>query len=360
VRDIYKELYKKEISSDWYPFQVYCEQCGKVSTTRVFKWDGEFVFYRCVVDGLTWTKGCGNEGKVTPFSDETGMRGKMPWKVEWAAKWQAIGVTVEGAGKDHMSRGGSHDLASLVAERVLDYPVPYPIAYEFMLIGGKKMSSSKGRGFSASDILTILPPELARFLIVRLDITQQSNFDPSLPGTIPQLFDEYQECAKHYFDNKKDDYARIFELSQIDEIVKPPSVRFTTLAQWVQMPNKEKDIAKLGAEKWAQYAKVWVEKYAPESDRFIIQENLPGVVESLSSQQKDYLLKIAEKYESATDAERFGQAIYTVAKDMNIPTKEAFEAIYTAFLGKSSGPKAVSLLLSLDRDFVKKRLLLAA
>jgi lysyl-tRNA synthetase class I len=25
------------------------------------------------------------------------------WKVDWAAHWKAIGITVEGAGKDHMS-----------------------------------------------------------------------------------------------------------------------------------------------------------------------------------------------------------------------------------------------------------------
>src|SRR5690606_11005016 len=103
-----------------------------------------------------WTKGCGHEGKISPISDENGITGKMPWKVEWAVKWQAIGVTVEGAGKDHMSKGGSHDLASLVAKRVLNYEVPHPIPYEFILIGGKKMSSSKGRGHGAADMLKIL------------------------------------------------------------------------------------------------------------------------------------------------------------------------------------------------------------
>ena len=52
IRNIYCEMYKKEIPSDWYPFQVYCEQCGKVSTTQVYSWDGKLVKYRCNVDGL--------------------------------------------------------------------------------------------------------------------------------------------------------------------------------------------------------------------------------------------------------------------------------------------------------------------
>lgn len=287
IRKIYQEMYKKEIAEDWYPFQVYCESCGKVSTTRVYNWDGECVHYRCPVDATTWTKGCGYEGKTSPYSTESEMKGKMPWKVEWAAKWQAIGVTIEGAGKDHMSKGGSHDLASLVAERVLKYPVPYPVGYEFMLIGGKKMSSSKGRGFAAADIVTILPPELVRFLIVKMNIHQQTNFDPGEGDTIPRLFDEYQEYAKHYFENKKDDEARIFELSQIDGIKKPLDIRFSTLAQWVQMPNMQQEISEKGLEDWAKYARVWVERFAPDSDKFTIRETLPKEVDTLSSEQKN-------------------------------------------------------------------------
>ncbi|MBI5044988.1 MAG: lysine--tRNA ligase [Candidatus Levybacteria bacterium] len=355
VRKIYQEMYKKEIADDWYPFQVFCETCGKVSTTRVYHWDGENVHYTCTVDAVAWTKGCGYEGKTSPFSDDKGMKGKMPWKVEWAAKWQAIGVTVEGAGKDHMSRGGSHDLASLIAERVLNYPVPYPVGYEFMLIGGKKMSSSKGRGFAAADIVTILPPELVRFLIVRMNIRQQTNFDPSDGDTVPRLFDDYQECARHYFEDKTDDEARIFELSQVDGVKKPPSIRFSTLAQWVQMPNMEFAIKDQGLEEWAQYARIWVERFASDSERFIIQENTPSAAKDLSEQQKKFLHAVVDLLHTTSDAESFQKEIYLKAKEMDISSKEAFSSIYIALLGKSSGPKAGWLILSLDKEFVQKR-----
>jgi len=356
IREIYREMYKKEIASDWYPFQVYCEECGKVSTTRVYNWDGEKVHYRCVVDATNWTKGCGYEGKTSPFSDENGMKGKMPWKVEWPAKWQAIGVTVEGAGKDHMSRGGSHDLATLVCERVLNYPVPYPVSYEFMLIGGKKMSSSKGRGFSASDILTILPPELARFLIVKMDIKQQTNFDPAEKNTIPNLFDEYQKAADAYFNKTDEDLARVFELSQVGEAIqKPPQIRFSVLSQWVQMPNMKEKIQAEGLEQWAKYAKVWVEQYAPESDKFMVQEKLPEQRKNLSDKQKELLNKLADDIEKEMDAEAFQIHIYELGKSLGLTGKETFAAIYTALLGKDHGPKAAWLLLSLDKGFVKKR-----
>lgn len=355
IRKIYKEMYKKDIATDWYPFQVYCENCTKVSTTRVYDWDGENVSYRCQVDATDWTAGCGHEGKTSPFSDEKEMKGKMPWKVEWACKWQAIGVTVEGAGKDHMSRGGSHDLATQVAERVLKYPVPYPIAYEFMLIGGRKMSSSKGRGFAAADMLEILPPELIRFLIVKMDIKQQTNFDPTEKDTIPHLFDAYQKAADAYFGKGDKDLARVFKLSQIDEIKKPSTIRFSVLAQWVQMPNMAEEIRKTGATEWAKYARVWLEKYAPDSEKFNISKALPEKAKNLSESQKELLKKIAKELDNANNAEEFQARIYEIGKEVGLTGKETFAAIYSVLIGKDHGPKAAWLILSLDKEFVKKR-----
>src|SRR5206468_4318514 len=120
-------LYKKPKADTWYPFNVVCENCKKVGTTQVYKWDGEFVYYKCHPEIVAWAKGCEHEGKISPFNGN----GKFPWKIEWPAKWKALGITVEGAGKDHMSEGGSHDFAAQICKRVLHYEVPYPLPYEF-------------------------------------------------------------------------------------------------------------------------------------------------------------------------------------------------------------------------------------
>lgn len=354
IRKIYEELYKKELSSDWYPFQVYCTNCGKVSTTKVNGWDGEKISFVCKVDSLPWVKGCGFEGSVSPFSSDGNIAGKLPWKVEWAAKWKVIGVTVEGAGKDHMSKGGSHDLASLICERIINYPIPHQIAYEFFLVGGKKMSSSKGRGSSAREVLDILPPEILRFLMVRTKINQAINFDPT-GDTIPKLFDEYQKAAEAYFSKKEDGLARIFELSQVGKIKTPPKVRFSTITQWVQMPNMEDEIKKERGEEWAKYAKIWLEKYAPEKERFMVQKETPGAVQNLNDKQREFLKKVALELNKKWDAEEFQTSVYNWAKEMEVPSKEAYQAIYTSLIGKDHGPKAAWLILSLDKEFVKKR-----
>ncbi len=355
VRQIYREMYKKEIANDWYPFQVYCEKCGKVSTTKVYDWDGKVVSYRCLTDAVKFTKGCGHEGKTSPFSDESGMKGKMPWKVEWPCKWQAIGVTIEGAGKDHMSAGGSHDLSSLIAEKVLNYPVPYAFIYEFMLVGGRKMSSSKGAGFAAGDILEILPPEIARFLIVKMDIKKQTNFDPSEKDTIPSLFDDYQKAADAYFNKTDLDLARVFELSQVGKVKKPPMLRFSTLVQWIQMPNMKEKIKEEGVKEWVKYAQVWLNRYAPDSESFAIQFQLPKAAENLSDEQKELLRKIASEIENVTDPEDFQTKIYEMGKELGLNGKQTFGAIYLSLIGKDHGPKAAWLILSLDKEFIKKR-----
>ena len=360
VRKIYQEMYKKELPDNWYPYQLYCPKCGKVSTTNITDWDGKEVSFECVVDKVKFTKGCGAKGKASPFSSIKEMVGKLPWKIEWACKWKVIGVTVEGAGKDHMSSGGSHDLAKLICERVINYPTPYPIAYEWLLIGGRKMSSSRGVGLSAFEMLEILPLELIRFLMVRIKVNTQINFDPSEKDTIPNLFDEYQKSYLEYQENPKSDLGRIFELSQIGEIKKPPTIRFQVLAQWVQMPNMEEEIKKEGLGNWAKYAKVWIEKYAPEDQKFTVQKELPKSAKNLSEKQKELLKKVAEELNNKLNGEDFQTTIYNIGKEIGLDGKQTFEAIYLSLLGIDHGPKAAWLILSLDKEFVKKRFIDAA
>ena len=62
---------------------------------------------------VKWAQGCDHEGKISPF----GGTGKLPWKVDWAAHWKVLGITIEGAGKDHASKGGSYDIAMMLCEK---------------------------------------------------------------------------------------------------------------------------------------------------------------------------------------------------------------------------------------------------
>lgn len=345
VREVYEEMYKKKLSENWYPFQVICPSCGKLGTTKVINWDGQQVEFECMSNLVIWAKGCGEKGKVSPFKGT----GKMVWKVEWAAKWFTFGVTIEGAGKDHASAGGSYDIAMELVEKVFGSKKPLKLAYEFFLAEGKKMSSSKGLGLTGDELLEVVGYQRARFLMVKTEPNIAVEFSPKNTLAIPALFDQYQLFSK----SQDKDQQRIINFSQIGKEEKIPNVRFSTIAQLVQMPNAQDEIKEI--EEWAKYAKVWIEKYAPESEKFTIQKELPKEIKNLSKVQKELLSGISKELSKKWEAEDFQTRIYELGKENGLNGKQAFEAIYVSLLGKDHGPKAAWLILSLDKDFVKKR-----
>ncbi len=355
-----------------HPLQVICEQCGKIATTLVTGWDGREVTYECLPEKVTWTAGCGHRGQRSPFDGAA----KLIYRVEWAAKWWILRVTVEGAGKDHFTRGGSHDTASAVGERVFGYPTPFPIPYEFLLIGGAKMSGSAGRGVRAHELLQVLRPELARFLMVRLHYREQKNFDPG-GETIPRLYDEYDRAARAFLGQVDDaELARTFWYARVDgerpDVRRP---RFSKVAYLLQIPSvdleeavaEEKGDAPTSEDRAelrrrVEDAHLWLEHYAPESYKFEVQDALPAGAGSLSAAQRDFLARLAETLAAAPDWR--GEALHTQIHDLKgalgLPAPAAFSAIYRAFLGKESGPQAGWLLAALDREFVLRRLREAA
>ncbi len=191
VRDLYRRVSNVQHPDTWHPILVICESCGKVGTTIVTKWDGERVFYECRPNLVTWATGCGHSGWVAPF----GGRAKLPWNLEWAAQWSLFGVTIEPCGKDLATAGGSRDRSDAVAREVFEREPPINVAYEFLNIGGRKMSTSKGRGAAAHEIVEVIPPEQLRTLFIRPRPNHAIEFEPEGTDAIPRLFDEFDKLA---------------------------------------------------------------------------------------------------------------------------------------------------------------------
>ena len=100
IRQLYHDISGYDKPTNWYPYQVICPHCGKVGTTIVTDWDGKKVKFECRKDLVKWAEGCGFHGEIEPLNTN----GKLMWKVDWAAHWKVLGITIEGAGKDHMSK----------------------------------------------------------------------------------------------------------------------------------------------------------------------------------------------------------------------------------------------------------------
>lgn len=368
IREIYKKVSGSDKADDWLPLNVVCEKCGKIGTTKVRSFDGEEVEYICQENAVEWAQGCGHEGKVSPF----GGNAKLPWKPEWAAKWGAMNVSVEGAGKDHSTRGGSRDVANHIAREVFDIIPPFDVPYEFFLVGGKKMSSSKGAGSSSKEISDLFSQEMFRLALIGKDINKQINFEPE-GETVPMLYDQYDSIAGMYHAKEDTDFARLFEMCQLPDSRKKIEERFyprfSQVAYISQMPHvdlekevsemKEASLTDLDKEvlkERVEYAKYWLATYAPERYKFEIQKDMPPV--ELSDLQKKALGSLRDFVvaNESIDGQMMHTNLHEVKETVGIEPKEFFGAIYKIFLNKESGPKAGWFLSVLDRDFVLKRL----
>ena len=382
IREIYKRVSGSEKADDWLPLNVICEKCGKVGTTKAVSFDGEMVTYVCKTDMVEWAEGCSHEGKVSPFDGN----GTLPWKVEWAAKFKVMSVDVEGAGKDHSTKGGARDVARHIAEEVFDYKNPFDIPYEFFLVGGKKMSSSKGNAATAREFANLLPPHILKFALVGRDINKQTNFDPG-GDSVPILYDKYDRASDDYWhwygqekkaeQLEKDDSVRVFEIMHDGNI--PPRAylpRFQFVAFLVQMPHLDiqKEVANAKLEDVGEksltdadvavlneriaYARTWLSLYAPEKYKFVIQEVLPESTKDFSILQKEALADILTYVEDTEtlDGKTFHEKLHTIKEEKGIMPKELFTAIYRLFLDRDNGPQAGWFLSTLDRDLLTRRL----
>lgn len=377
VREIYKNVAKTERSPNWFPYNPICEKCGKIGTTNVFKWDGTYVHYRCEFHMVDWATGCGYEGKVEPINEN----GKLPWKLDWPAHWKIIGVTVESSGKDHMSSGGSYDMAVHFCKDIFHIQPPEAMGgYEWFTIGGRKMSSSKGIGTSAKEASQILPPEIFRFLLVRTHLETHLDFDP-YGKTISNLFDDYDRCLNAYFSKieKKlpqgkqgevmDDFARIIQLSTVRPLPEKRLFipRFRTITNLLKSKTelsaffeKQKD-SKLSKDERAilderiKFAKLYLENYAEEKT------DSPSVQKTQfvpTDNQKLFLKMLKSKLESLSNPSReeLQNSIFSILKENNLKPKEAFQGFYQVLAGKDYGPKAPDLILQQGIDAVINRL----
>ena len=360
IRKIYFDISRSQKNEDWYPVTIIAPVCEPGQPT-VTGWNGKEVTYTCE---------SGETGSISPFDGNA----KLAWKPEWAAKFAAVNVDIEGAGKDHSTKGGSRDVARAIVWRVFEYPNPFDIPYEFLLVGGRKMSSSKGRGATSKDISSLLPRQIFRLLLLGKDPKQQVNFDPE-GDTIPLLYDQYDRIAEKYWSSAEDDNARLFELVHIpdDPLLEERFMpRFSQVAFLVQMPHLDflEEMTKLKGdaltvadtrecEERAAYARKWLDLYAPEDYKFDLQfDTVPEKAQNLSSEIKAAIKELLEYIEAneSLDGQELHTKLHDIRKETDVEPKAFFSAIYFAFLGKESGPKAGWFLSVLERDFLLRRL----
>ena len=366
VRKVYKEISGSDRSQSWYPLQVVCENCGRIGTTEVSHYDGKEVVYSCRADLVKWATGCGYKGKISPFSGN----GKLPWKLEWVAKWATRGITIEGAGKDHTTKGGSRDVAANCLKKIFNKPAPLNIPYEFFLVEGAKMSSSRGIGVAAGDMAEFLPPEILRFLMLRTQPNRPINFSPDEKSVV-KLFNEYDRYHTQAFHGgeSSSDVKEVYRLSEVNPEGDYFAPDIQLLQALVQMPHMDvvDEIRKRKSEpltvidlkhleRRIASIKYWLDKYATDDEKLQLQSSLPQSVNTLSALQRAFLNLLADRLPSSTwTGDHLQTVIFNIARITPIKQQDAFKAIYTALFGRELGPRAGNLFEYLDCDLLVTR-----
>ncbi len=374
IREIFNEYREHPLKEDWIPYNPICSECGRVNTTEAYDFDGTTVKYRCQ---------CGHEGEM----DYTTGKGKLTWRVEWAARWKILNITCEPFGKDHAASGGSYDVSKIISDEIFNYPAPFPIPYEWITLDGEAMSKSKGVFFTPEAWLKIGKPETLNYFIFRNKPLKPKDFSPKMPFL--DFMDQYdrvervaygEEEVSHEKDEEK--LSKIYEVSQIDQqdtMPFQPSYRFLTVAYQIAngKPEKIYEILKnnnqlperLQETKFEELndfdkdtflqrldnVSNWLDIYAPKFVKFQVMKKLPRI--EITDVQKEFLSKLADllENETFTDSAQFHDSMYEILESLEMKPQKAFQAIYKTIIGKKQGPRAASFVLSLDKDFVIKR-----
>ena len=376
IREIIERVSSRVLDEEWFPWNP-IDSTGSIDGIQVTGWEDPIV---------SWIDSQGNTGQ----SDVTKGEGKLPWRVDWPAKWVWRGVTMEPFGKDHGAAGGSYDTGKEIC-RLLGSEPPYPTTYEWISLKGVgAMSSSTGVIIGPLEALELVPPEILRYLIARNKPNRHIDFDTG--SALIELADEYQKklADLERGPGEWDELSRRQQVaweklkaqllySQIDPNSTPQTasqrVTFRHLAMLAQIRKEDANV-------WASLQRsghiedeptddlpqrlslmrAWIASpHFPEAFRLEIQTGIGDEAKAnIDNRDVDYLVSL---WECLAECDWTGQEINSIicdeAKQRDIPLRDAFQTLYWIVLNQDFGPKLANILAEMDREAVQDLLRLA-
>ncbi|WP_254272405.1 lysine--tRNA ligase [Haloarcula marina] len=367
AREVLAE-YQNKVDDDYVPFVPQCEDCGKLTegVTEVDLEAGE-VHYVCadVEAGDQTIEGCGHEG-VAGLRD-----GKLPWRFEWPAQWEILGVDFEPFGKDHAE--GSWPSGEDIAENVLDIQPPVPMVYEWFTLDGEPLSSSSGNVVTVDEVLEILEPEVFKYFFTK-NPRKQRDFSVA---NVDQLVDDFDRFEAVYFDevDPRDEAEKALADRAYPMVVDDPRkerVRvpytFAAVLGMTDDPALREDIARKeghipdDAPEWAvdgalarvERARNWARRTGNEFDYELKRAEMPAV--DFDDDTAAALDDLADFVAAGHDGEAIQGEIYETAKRHDIEIGDFFAAGYRLLFDDTQGPQLGPFIAKLDREFVVERL----
>ena len=298
------------------------------------------------------------EAGIIAFEDEgrrveqsaLGGQAKLQWKVDWAARWVALGVDYEMAGKDWIDSV----VQSGKIARILGGRPPEGFNYEMFLDEkGEKISKSKGNGLSLEEWLRYGSEESLAFYIYREPRKAKSLHI----GVIPRAVDDYWLFRANYpkqpVEQKLGNPVHHIHAGKVPEQGLP--LTYGLLLNLVSLPGlHDRDTA------WK-----FVQRYAPETspeshpelDQLIglavndardfvgpnRKKRPPTAEEAAALRELDTELA---KLPADADAEAIQHLVFEIGKAHYGKDKLRawFQALYETLLGSSQGPRMGSFI----------------
>jgi lysyl-tRNA synthetase class 1 len=361
--------YQDKVDEDYIPFNPICEECGKITETVTSVDLGgttPTVEYECTdMDAGDQTiDGCGHEGTATL------REGKLPWRFEWPAQWQLLGVDFEPFGKDHAE--GSWPSGQDVARNVLEIEPPVPMVYEWFTLDGEPFSSSEGNVILVSDVLELLEPEVLRYFFAK-DPAKARDFSIE---RLDQLVDEFDRLEATYFgeieasedeqafadrvypfvvDEPREDRIRLpYTFAAVLGMTDDPELREEIARREGHIPDDAPEWAVEGALERVEQARNWARRTGNEFDYELKRTAIPE--HDFDADTEAALAELADFIEAGHDPEEIQGEIYEAARRNDVDVGDFFAAGYRLFFDEDQGPKLGPFLAKVDREFVVGRL----
>ena len=123
TREILEKISGRQLPKKWFPW-TFLDNDGTLTDGDVLNVEWPNVTF------------LNKEGEQVT-NDMSKGEGKLPWRLDWPAKWKILNVTFEAFGKDHATKGGSYDTGKELSEKILDSRTPLDMVYEWIHLKGK-------------------------------------------------------------------------------------------------------------------------------------------------------------------------------------------------------------------------------
>ena len=362
IKEILNQFRREELAKDWLPVFVFCSKCN-TDKIKKLTYDGDYnISYECAC-GHKQTIDFRKEGLTT-----------LKWRVDWPMRWDYEKVDFEPAGKDHFAAGGSRATGELIQKAVYKTEPPFGFVYEFIAMkGGKQLASSSGDVITLAEMLAVYQPEIIRYLFA--GTRPNAVFEISFDLDIFKIYEDFDKCERIYFKeqeakNEKEyhNQKRIYELSAVGSIAKkmPIQPSFRHMKNIVQICSNDMDKivsylnVKDGIDKKrvivrAKCAINWLEKYASEDMKFVVQTELPKL--KLTKDEKSALIQLSEVLlkKEFEEQELFNE-FYTIIKANNLNSGGFFKAAYSIIINKERGPKLAPFIIEIGQKKISELL----